>query len=134
MRAVQPPAWGGVVDECGGAGVDEDVVDVKLTGVRVRELIEPLGFDGSKTIVDDYLREVRPVFSLTLDEEPRRLRWRDILGDLAELVGHELIAGAEAGVIEDFWSTRRRTSTACCRSTRSPCATLAPTASSGGCA
>jgi transposase len=34
----------------------------KLTGVRVRELIEPLGFEGSKTIVDDYLREVRPLF------------------------------------------------------------------------
>jgi transposase len=36
--------------------------DPKLSGVRVRELIEPLGFNGSKTIVDDYLREVRPVF------------------------------------------------------------------------
>jgi len=36
--------------------------DPKLTGVRVRELIEPLGFDGGKTIVDDYLREIRPVF------------------------------------------------------------------------
>jgi transposase len=36
--------------------------DPKLTGVRVRELIEPLGFCGAKTIVDDYLREVRPVF------------------------------------------------------------------------
>ena len=36
--------------------------DAKLTGVRVRELIEPLGFAGSKTIVDDYLREVRPLF------------------------------------------------------------------------
>jgi transposase len=36
--------------------------DPRLTGVRVRELIEPLGFDGGKTIVDDYLREVRPVF------------------------------------------------------------------------
>jgi len=34
----------------------------KLTGVRVRELIEPLGFDGAKTIVDDYLGEVRPLF------------------------------------------------------------------------
>ncbi|MGZ6790642.1 MAG: hypothetical protein ACXVGQ_12055 [Mycobacteriaceae bacterium] len=34
----------------------------KLPGVRVRELIEPLGFDGGKTIVDDYLREVRPMF------------------------------------------------------------------------
>jgi len=36
--------------------------DPKLTGVRVRELLEPLGFAGAKTIVDDYLREVRPLF------------------------------------------------------------------------
>jgi len=36
--------------------------DPRLPGVRVRELIEPLGFDGAKTIVDDYLREVRPLF------------------------------------------------------------------------
>jgi transposase len=36
--------------------------DPKLPGVRVRELIEPLGFAGGKTIVDDYLREVRPLF------------------------------------------------------------------------
>jgi transposase len=36
--------------------------DPRLPGVRVRELIEPLGFDGSQTIVDDYLREVRPLF------------------------------------------------------------------------
>ena len=36
--------------------------DAKLTGQRVRELIAPLGFDGGKTIVDDYLREVRPLF------------------------------------------------------------------------
>jgi hypothetical protein len=37
--------------------------DAKLTGVRVRELIEPLGYEGGKTIVDDYLREVRPLFA-----------------------------------------------------------------------
>jgi hypothetical protein len=37
--------------------------DPKLPGVRIRELIEPLGFDGQKTIVDDYLREVRPLFA-----------------------------------------------------------------------
>jgi transposase len=36
--------------------------DPKLPGVRVRELIEPLRFDGGKTILDDYLREVRPLF------------------------------------------------------------------------
>ena len=37
--------------------------DPKLPGQRVRELIVPLGFDGGKTIVDDYLREVRPLFA-----------------------------------------------------------------------
>jgi len=37
--------------------------DSKLPGQRVRELIEPLGYVGSKTILDDYLREVRPLFS-----------------------------------------------------------------------
>jgi transposase len=36
--------------------------DPRLSGVRVRELIEPLGFVGGKTIVDDYLREVRSLF------------------------------------------------------------------------
>jgi transposase len=36
--------------------------DGELTGQRIRELIAPLGFDGGKTIVDDYLREVRPMF------------------------------------------------------------------------
>ena len=36
--------------------------DPQLSGVRVREEIEPLGFAGGKTIVDDYLREVRPMF------------------------------------------------------------------------
>ena len=36
--------------------------DPKLPGVRVRELLEPLGFVGGKTVVDDYLREIRPIF------------------------------------------------------------------------
>jgi transposase len=34
-----------------------------LTGVRVRELLEPLGCTVSKTVVDDYLREIRPLFA-----------------------------------------------------------------------
>jgi transposase len=37
--------------------------DPKLPGVRVRELLEPLGCTAAKTIVDDYLREVRPLFA-----------------------------------------------------------------------
>jgi transposase len=36
--------------------------DPTLSGVRIREELEPLGFAGSKTMVDDYLREVRPFF------------------------------------------------------------------------
>lgn len=36
--------------------------DPTLPGVRIRELIAPLGFDGGKTILDDYLREIRPLF------------------------------------------------------------------------
>jgi transposase len=37
-------------------------VDPRLPGMRMRELLEPLGYAGSKTILDDYLREVRPLF------------------------------------------------------------------------
>jgi transposase len=37
--------------------------DPKLPGQPVRELIAPLGFEGGKTIVDDYLREGRPLFA-----------------------------------------------------------------------
>jgi transposase len=37
--------------------------DPKLPGVRVRELLEPLGCTAGKTAVDDYLREVRPLFA-----------------------------------------------------------------------
>jgi hypothetical protein len=33
-----------------------------LSGQRTRELIAALGFDGGKTIVDDYVREVRRLF------------------------------------------------------------------------
>ena len=36
--------------------------DARLTGQRIRELIAPLGFAGGKTIVDDYVREIRPFF------------------------------------------------------------------------
>ena len=36
--------------------------DPRLPGRRVRELLEERGYAGSKTILDDYLREVRPLF------------------------------------------------------------------------
>jgi transposase len=36
--------------------------DPRLPSVRVRELIGLLGFDGGQTIVDEYVREIRPLF------------------------------------------------------------------------
>jgi transposase len=36
--------------------------DPRLPGKRVRELLAEHGYDGGKTILDDYLREVRPLF------------------------------------------------------------------------
>src|SRR5713101_4879374 len=36
--------------------------DSRLPGKRVRELLEEQGYTGSKTILDDYLRQVRPLF------------------------------------------------------------------------
>jgi transposase len=36
--------------------------DHHLPGTRIRELIEELGYEGGKTILDDHLREVRPRF------------------------------------------------------------------------
>jgi transposase len=46
--------------------------DPTIPGQRIRELIAPLGFGGGKTIVDAYLREVRPLFA------PRRTYQRTI--------------------------------------------------------
>jgi transposase len=37
--------------------------DPDLPGVRIGELLEPAGWSGGKTILDDYLREVRPWFA-----------------------------------------------------------------------
>jgi len=36
--------------------------DPRIPGKRIRELIEALGYDGGKTILDDHLREVRPLY------------------------------------------------------------------------
>ncbi len=34
----------------------------RLPGTRVRELLQESGYEGGKTILDDYLRELRPLF------------------------------------------------------------------------
>jgi transposase len=36
------------------------LIDPRMPGTRVRELLCELGYAGGKTILDDYLREVRP--------------------------------------------------------------------------
>jgi transposase len=67
LRAAEPPRYARAP---GGSKLDpfKDEIhrllhdEPDLPGQRVRELIAQLGFDGGKTIVDDYLREVRPVF------------------------------------------------------------------------
>lgn len=67
LRAPQPPKYERVP---AGSKLDpfKDEIhrllksDAALPGQRIRELIAPLGFVGGKTIVDDYLREVRPFF------------------------------------------------------------------------
>jgi transposase len=68
--------------------------DPRLPGQRVRELIEPLGFAGGKTIVDEYVREVRPLFapSRTFQRtiyRPGEICQFDLWGPGAEVpVGH----------------------------------------------
>ena len=67
LRAAEPPKY-----ERAAAGSKLDPFkdeihgllgrDASMPGQRIRELIEPFGFDGGKTIVEDYLREVRPLF------------------------------------------------------------------------
>jgi hypothetical protein len=70
LRSAQPPRYSRV---SGGSKLDPFRVEIqrllredpKLPGVRIGELLEPLGWDGGKTILDDYLREVRPLFEAT---------------------------------------------------------------------
>jgi transposase len=52
-----------------------------LSGVRIREELEQLGYDGSKTILDDLLRELRPRF-LPPPRSFQRTRYR--AGELAQ--------------------------------------------------
>jgi hypothetical protein len=72
--------------------------DPDLPAVRVHEEIEPLGFDGAQTIVNDYVREVRPRFAVARTEaamaaseaggEERRQRRSEISGASVDAVDH----------------------------------------------
>jgi hypothetical protein len=68
LRSPQPPSYRRVP---AGSKLDpfKDEIhrllklEPEMPGQRVRELVEALGCAGAKTIVDDYLREGRPVFA-----------------------------------------------------------------------
>jgi transposase len=58
--------------------------DPRIPGKRIRELIEELGYDGGKTILDDYLRELRPLYE-------RRRTYQRTLYRPGELLQFDLI-------------------------------------------
>ena len=109
--------------------------DPKLPGQRVRELIEPLGYAGGKTIVDDYLREVRPLFA----PPPGRFSARSIgPGEVCQFdlweprsevpVGHGQTR--RGWVVSRAWATRARAPACwsspsrpriCCSGSRAAC-------------
>jgi transposase len=67
LRSAQPPRYsrsvaGSKLDPFRGEIQRLLGEDPNLPGVRVGELLQPLGWDAGKTILDDYLREIRPLF------------------------------------------------------------------------
>lgn len=87
-RAIRSPEPPGYRRPPGGSKLDahrEQIArllrDVEgITNTRIRELITEAGYEGSKTILDDYLRELRPVLC------PKRTYQRTIYrpGELAQ--------------------------------------------------
>jgi hypothetical protein len=67
LRSADPPRYSRA---SGGSKLDPFWAEIQrllredpdLPGVRVGELLEPLGWDGGKTILDDCVREMRPLF------------------------------------------------------------------------
>jgi transposase len=68
LAAVKPPSYGPRPKRSSKLdpflqGIEELLEDEpKLSGVRIREELEKQGYEGSKTILDDLLRELRPRF------------------------------------------------------------------------
>jgi transposase len=87
-RAIRSPEPPGYSRPPGGSKLDPHreqiaalVRDVEgITNTRIRELITEAGYQGSKTILDDYLRELRPIL------RPKRTYQRTIYrpGELAQ--------------------------------------------------
>jgi transposase len=87
LGAAKPPGYGprprrpSKLDPFVGMIVELLGEEPTLSGVRVREEIEGAGYDGSKTILDDLLRELRPRF-LPPPRSFQRTRYRP--GELAQ--------------------------------------------------
>jgi len=88
LRSAQPPRYS---RRARGSKLDLFKADIQrllgedpaLPGVRVGELLEPLGWSGGKTILDDNLREIRPLFVAARTTRRIVVRTRDtILCDL----------------------------------------------------
>jgi len=67
LRSAEPPGYRRAARPSKLDPFKEEVhrllrADPRIPGQRIRELIAELGFEGGKTILDDYLREVRPLF------------------------------------------------------------------------
>jgi transposase len=67
LRAAEPPKYRRPAAPSKLDPVKDEIhrllrVDPRMPGQRIRELVTPLGYAGGKTILDDYLREVRPLF------------------------------------------------------------------------
>ena len=65
LRSDQPPAYRRrpVVSKLDPFKEEVDALlrsDAEIEGQRIREILIESGFEGGKTIVDDYVREVRP--------------------------------------------------------------------------
>lgn len=87
LAAEQPPGYGPRPRR--PSKLDPFILDIeelladepRLSGVRIREEIEKQGYDGSKTILDDLLRELRPRY-LPPPRSFQRTRYRP--GELAQ--------------------------------------------------
>jgi transposase len=67
LRSVEPPRYGRRPRASKLDPFKEEIAGLlraepRLPGKRIRELLEEEGYEGSKTILDDYLREVRPLY------------------------------------------------------------------------
>jgi len=66
LASAEPPSYGPRPRRASKLDLFRDEIErlleenSALSGVRIREEIEKLGYDGSKTILDDLLRELRP--------------------------------------------------------------------------